>query len=705
MSDLNQPPVLQPESPEMTSPGGETPYSQLRETLEGFVGKLKSGVTEPIQEFTQKASSGFEETKTGFQDMLLGPFGQISKSLFNISGSDIFQAGPKLKKLFGKGDEEDGKVTDGRVSPKDTSLLKYGALGAGFVYLGRQMGQGEGPDLEGMEDGGFLSNLLGGRGRGIGGLGKILAAAGPWALLAGALAGTAVAFTKEWDKEAETMGEEIRDVWRDDTATLGQKLLVTGKNVGKGIFGALAGGVRGVVENTVEVAGNLRDIWQDDEKNIAQKVLGTFGEGLRFTFGNVWEFAKGFGETVFNGIVGLLPEEKQEAVREWVGTAKENINNFMVNVGDFFKNIGQGIGDFSRRAARSVGNFFTEGVPNFFNRVKENVFHEGSVARKLYQNSLGRFVNMASGVGEGIGNFFRDVKDRGFRAASTTVINNAANKIGDFFNTASDWVGDFFGQIKEEGLGATLEQRINAAVGDAASETGIRGFFARSANRVGQFFGDIQREGLGSAVGDIARDVGAKVQGFFTGLGETVTGFMGVVGEQGLGSAIGGVLGGLSQEQQNALSKIRETIGEEQYAAELDAADKKFLVPNQKEFLESDRFLELARQAGVRNARSIQNVNDAIITRDGNVIRTNPNDSIIATQSNIAQLENAVRLSASERSAMTGGMNVEQLHQDLLNLINTIQNKPFNNQIIAAGNSGGNFSADQLRYGTEGTNY
>ena len=686
MSDNNLPPVLDSPSDD------ESPYGGLKKILGDFSENFKGN----IGELRDKTSSTLNQTKESFQDMLLGPFGQLSKSLTGISGSDLFKS---AKGLF-KRKDDNGKSTEGRVTPKDSSLLRFGALGAGFVYLARTLG-GKGkavPEEMGEEGGGFLSQMMGrlgirGGGRALGGLagkiGPLLAAAGPWVALAATIAGTAIAFKNEWDLEAESMGEEMRDVWQDENATFLQKVGVTLKNTGKGIFGALAGGVRGVVDGISERFSNVREIWADEERSTTSKVFGTLAEYGKGVIESGFNFVKGFGKTIFNGIVGLFPDDKQDAVR------------------------------------------------NVFSNVRKAVFGKDSrTAKELFNDMKGKVVGFMNMIGSGVRDFTDDVREKGLRRAVRDRVQGAVQRTQEFFSNVGESIGEFFSDVKEDGFGVTAESRINELF------EGNDGIIANAARAVGNFFGDVQRDGFGAAISERVENLRGLIGGFFQSAGEAIGNFFNSLNDtvdavnlqleenRDRRSLIHALGGGTALTNANrdadAYDSLVDTYRAQMGMDDASHRDVRRAMEQDIGFLTSilqsrgidpdsldsgpsygvtdaQREAALRRAgvgAGVSNPRS---VDDAIITKDGQVINLHPDDNVLATQSNLGQMDNRTTLTTSERNSLRQPDYGSQLHSDLLQLIQALENKNFNvltPAINTAGPKG--FHEESLRFGTEG---
>lgn len=551
------------------------------------------------------------------------------------------------------------KAMVGKLTPKRAALLNYGALGAGFVYLAESLG-GATEGVEAPERGGMLRNITSRLGLGRGGgrgmmagakgalakMGPMLAAAGPWVAIAATIAGTAVAFKNEWDKQAESMGEEIRDVWGDENATFMQKMGVTLKNVGKGIFGALAGGVRGVTDGVKERVGKIRGIWQDEERGLLSKIGGTVGNAVAGLAETGWNFLKGFGKTIGDGVIGLFPDEKQEQIRESLSNAKEKIKGFFSGVGGFFKNFGSNISGFASRIGGGVKNFFTEGIPNFFSRVRERAVERGAQAKKIFES--------------------------------------AKEKIGGIFQRVGGGIRNFFGRVTD------LTQRESRS--SELSGGPIRTFFSGIGERVTGFFDDVKEEGLGSAIANQVSETVENVKNFFGNLGQGIRDFMGSVQEEGLGRSVGRLF--RSEEQVAALESIEEMLGgKEAYDQYLKDAGytNMFGGANEGAFLNSSDFSEMATRAGV-DPNKVVHVDDAIIRPNGQIIKTHPDDTLIAAQlgrqpsssdrSAIAQMDRQSALTDTERAAMMGSVFGPEIVAAINRLIAIMENKNMGTNVV-----------------------
>lgn len=286
-------------------------------------------------------------------------------------------------------------------------------------------------------------------------------------------------------------------------------------------------------------------------------------------------------------------------------------------------------------------------------------------------------------IGEGIGNFFQDVKNQGLRQAVSSRVSNAVGSIRDFFGNLGEGIAEFYNDVKEQGLGATIEERINQAT------EGMDGFFANAARGIGRFFGDVQEQGLGPAVWDRAKAIGENVGEFFSGLGESVMTFLSdATGERGLSGAFN--MAGLSESQRSIIDQLRSTMGEE----EANQLIKSFgegkgafgmnlgMRGSIQEFLNSERARDFAREEGLR----YESVDDAVIKPDGSIIRTSPDDTIIATKSDTTvagrEMQNAFQqVQVTQNQRMMGTDQTQEMINLLGQVRDAINNKPFNNLI------------------------
>lgn len=649
MSD-SLPPVLTPAEP---GEGNAIPEQISR--LSEAMGKFSDGIKESMNKVTESFKEKGNELMDGVGKSLLGPFRLITEPLLGVSNAFTPLKGgfSGLKDAF-----------SGRVMPKRNELLNSGVQGASAVYLADEIKRAMGGEQEGIEmpgGDGLMSRLFGRGGAGGGGrirgLGRILATAGPWAALVGVIAGTAVAFRQEWDKEAESMGEEIRDIWQDDNATLLQKLGVTLKNVGKGIFGALAGGVREVTEGVGERVSNIREIWQDDERGTLSKVAGTVGNVVAGAAEAGVNFVRGFGRTINDGIIGLFPEDRQERIREQQAEAKEKIQNFFSNTGEFFGNIGSNIGNFARNIGSSVGNFFTEGVPNFFGRIRENVTEKGAQARQLFSNVREKVGGIFSNIGGSVRDFFGRVTGRAEQEASSAD-GGGGGAVRSFFQNIGGTVQSFFSDVEERGFGTVASEKVTELIGN------VRNFF---------------------------NGVGEKISGFFSGIRESVNAnverkaMIDMLG--GTTGFFGNLFGNDSDEYDQMIERYRRTmgmgdarVGQVRRAMEQDTA-----------FLQS----EMSRRGLTLPEQS---VDDALITSDGKVIRFDPRDNIFATQRDLGQMGMEAAMTAAEQNAMGGGAYGQEIYDAIVELTNVLQNKNMNPVVQQTNNQ--LFEVDKFRFDT-----
>jgi len=625
-------------------------------------------ITDPLQELTGiNVKDSFKKGISSAGDGIVSLF----KGKSDSGESDSISS--SIPSLLGGGSEEEDKK---RIAPRRTQMLKYGIEGASAVYLADTLldAASGSESVEAEGGGGILSNMMSrlgvrGGGRGLGGMmgriGPALAAAGPWVALAATIAGTAIAFKNEWDKEAESMGEEIRDVWNDENATFLQKMGVTLKNAGKGIFGALAGGVRGVTDGVQERVGNIRGIWQDEERGLLSKIGGTVGQTVAGLAETGFNFVKGFGTTIFNGVVGLFPDEKQERIRAWVDNAKEGISNFFGNA--------------------------IEGARGLFTRVREGIFGSNSrTARELFEGFKGRISGFLGNVREGVGDFFADVKERGLRRAIRDRAQDAAQNVREFFGNVADGIRDFSNDVKEDGLGVTVENRLNNLF------EGNDGIIANAGRAVGQFFGDIQRDGFGPAVGERLNEVKENVGAFFQGAADTLGNFFGGIGDslrenadrQAMVDALGGTTGLFGNLFKSDSEDFEELV--DRYRAESGMEDARF---NQvRRAMEQDTAFmqaELDRR-GIELPSRSESVEDAIIRPDGTIIHTSPDDTILATKNNPTIVENRMdREVTSDMSGMASlnGTNYENKFDSMIQQLSTL--------IEVTSRSGGNIINSQ----------
>lgn len=448
-------------------------------------------------------------------------------------------------------------------------------------------------------------------------VGPALMAAFPPALIVAGVAATAkgiqTAWVLEWDRRAEESAESVRSVFSDEESNWWDKTKASVAYVGKGIFGSLAGGIRNVVEES-----ELGDIWSDEEATFLQKVgrstLDILHAPIRFLEGTL--------ETAGEYIWNILPEGVQEGL---IGMA--------------------------------------EGVQERLSGVREALFGEDSrTAKELFNDFKGNISGFMGGIKDGIGDFFDDVHERGFRRAAGDAIRNAGENVGDFFRGAAEGISEFFNDVKEQGLAGTLEERINTAIGDAD------GFFADAGRSIANFFGDVQENGFGATLQDRVENIRAGIQDFFADAGQKISDFFSDVSdtisgvdEEGLTRADrssrresilsqigGGTFGGLgdseafnqeveryASEKGLSFSQARRQIQRDDEAL-LSIAERLGLdssVPEREIGLNLDSFNALTPYASVE---------DAIIKPDGRIIRTSPDDTIVATKNTPQMVESGI---------------------------------------------------------------
>ncbi|MFW6225381.1 MAG: phage tail protein [bacterium] len=689
-------------------------------------GMLSKFLPKNLRNLTAKLGNTVTGLGKGLLNLLGGKSGGVATKIFKAGGlaafvgttiSDMVGEGGGLEKFKG-GDILGGIMTTalGKVADEDSDVwknmgkqaLKWGGLGARL--------------------GGPLGGLIG---AGIGGIAS----------------GVKGAWEMEWDKSAKDTMAEAKSVLQDENATFGKKTLAVLKASGKGLLGTLTGGVRGTVESLKETGSKIKSMWKDEEKSTFSKITGTLWEGIKAPFKAIGAHLKGVFKTAGDFIWNALPSGmKDKLSNAWSGIKEgatkvwEKTKGFFSNIGEgvkgawnktkgFFKNIGGGV----KNVGKKVGGFFKKIFGKKDNKILEKIDSDidpEQLAGKL--GEIGKKGGLFSKIGGNIKKFLVGENNKGGLISKLAPNVSRVDKfirevpgLGKIYSKATGFwkkmgsgIGGFFEEVKEKGVVGAIGDRVTN-ITEKAKEV-----FQNASEKIKGFFSDVNEKGLFPAIGErlgpllekageFAKNAAEKIGGFFKDVGKGFGDFVDIAKEQGLGRAAGQL--GLSELSKKQLAQLREHFGEEKYAEFISRAKEEVTMEThglkaavwsgQKKLLESDFFSEIIKEAGGLEATGIGNklydtiqnmgnsevesVDDAIIKSDGTIIRTSPDDTLIATKNEIGRMTNFLqRQTGQEVQTYMSELTRKdiQMEQELLTRIaNAIEQgnqiKPQNNVI------------------------
>lgn len=462
-------------------------------------------------------------------------------------------------------------------------------------------------------------------------VGSALMAAFPPALIAAGVAATAkgiqTAWVLEWDKRAEESADNVRAIFADEDSNWWDKTKASVGYLGKTVFGSIAGGIRNVADES-----NLGDIWADEEATFIQKI----GRSTLDIVQAPRRFLEGTLETAGEYVWNILPDGVQEGLS---GAA--------------------------------------EALQDRFTGLRERLFGENSrTAKELFSDFRGSVMGFMGGVREGVGDFFQDVRERGIRRAVGDAVSRGVQGVSEFFNNARESISQFFTDVRERGLAGTLEDRINTAIGDAD------GFFANAGRSIANFFGDVSENGFGAALGERVETLRQGISDFFANAGERIGAFFSDAWDAVRGVDEGGLTrADRSLRRDNIVSQLggggfmgmgdsdRFNAEVERYAA---ANDMNFDKARRELQKDDNALLEIAERLGLDssvpeasnsldalNMMAPTTVNDAIVKPDGQIIRTHPDDTIVATKNNPQIVESGIDREVNRNSNSLSGASID----------------------------------------------
>ena len=520
-----------------------------------------------------------------------------------------------INKFFEKGIKD--------INPRKDALLRAGSTGASAVYIGEKLDEINKNVEEQKEQNkkGFLDklkNIFGSGGMMMGGMAKLF---GSKAMKLGGIAGFAAL---KWNDITEGMqlfasGDFKKGI---ETLLLGSRDKVNTENANMGILkqagawgsigmsiggpwglliGAAAGGIAKAIQTGIKVTQdafeqewdkNIVTIMQQKKEALAnasgfkEKFKANsdlFWTGLGSVFAGAKRAAKkaeeegnsrfigwfsGFFETTGNLIEGLLPPEKAKQWREIKSKMKARRKELFNNVSNFFN-----------KSAEYGKDFFhvlqTEGLSGIGNT--QIVKDAKEAAKQAWQGFTGKVVEGWNTAKEGWNSMVSRIKEEGlgnFIKRKLEEFSETMKKFGETLKSTWSSISDFIGQLTKK-MGQTIRTKwVQIFKGSYGAIEDI-----------------LQRQSKGKLTDEESLTQLSNIGGFRR--------FM----EEQSGLNLFNMAGGLKKGMEDELQQAMKTY-----------------MP------------DLIRQIQEESMNNITQVNDAIIKPSGQIIKTNPNDTITATQ-------------------------------------------------------------------------
>ena len=609
MSDI---PILTPKDPPGSPVSSETPDLDQNTA---FLGNKLNELSGSLKDFGSSISSSI----LGDVSFITQPFKQIG---------DITK---KTFSLF------KGKDKEKRVPPKRDVLLKKGVEGSGSVYIVDSMKKIFGAEKDGEEGGGLKGLLSGIFGTGAAGLTGIAAKMFPklmkilpLAAIAGGIiwgvidAIKAIGMADEWgvSKIQAAIGGFLGGTesgWKNAFKNAGKWALMgvgigflVGGPVGGlvgGLIGAVVGGILGffggeaIAKFLKKIPAIFVDLWKSITDAWERFKQSKVFTLLRDTFLSLWDFIKAPFEGIIEAVEGIIERFK---------TILEGDDPVLVKIGKFFT---ETILVVPRLIFGWFKGLFT-GIVGLF----QDIFigQEDEVGERNKPALISLF-------GEAIGDF--------------------AKKIGKGIVTIAGKLWDGFLQV-----GAGIFSQAYETIAPIIEWTNdniikpVQSFFFN----VFEGIRDVTKNIWDTVTGWTQEKVIDPIKDWFSGVKDAIVNFV-----------------------QDPLDFIREPF--EKFKESISKIF--YTIGDFFGFIGSISIIDLIKGINLREQQEIYTlekqkereriVNDAIITSSGQIIKTNPNDTIIATQNDTEVINDMNNI----QSLMKNNL-LEQLNINLENLIN-----------------------------------
>lgn len=624
--------------------------------IQRTLSKLEGSFRQFTEDFTTKASqaltSGSQKVVSTAVSSALGPVSALMKPFESFFGFDF---GKTISGLFDfQKKEKKGKGLFGTGEPYKGPLKKEDVkkIDPGSAYLGEIIQQSTGNGEEARERGGLggiLSSALGLSALsrlGGGGFISSLIKASPFLALA---AGTVMAIfdgVKGWIQSEEFGVSKIAGFLGFFLSGTGEGWINAFRNAGKwaligagsgfllgGPVGAIAGGLIGAA-----IGGVLGYFGGERTAQVIQKI-GDFLMGFEF-IENLVTYIKELSLSLFNFIAS-----------PFIGF----FDNFMnvINLREIWSKSEE---SFGTRLGKSVANIFESlwsGIIGFFTGaalgLKELVLDifvgkKNQEGERTERSLMKIFGDMILSLGRGIGDFFtsvfsnlfgslRNLSVRAFDAGRlinsvigdiTGVIGGAFRRAGEMTIVASSWVEEsiispvssWFGGVRRsisEFVQNAYRTSNNWVINNITSPVGE--FFSRIATRIRDTWKNVN-DWIDSKIMDPIRSVFSGILDFMSTIRLSIAETTSILD---LGTRRADVVRGRERLERAGFSEsgileIAQTLADRENKTIAQA---------------------LAQIAEMRDIRHLT-VDDAIITKTGQVIETHPDDNIIASKNPIS---------------------------------------------------------------------
>lgn len=424
-----------------------------------------------------------------------------------------------------------------------------------------------------------------------------------------------------------------------------------------------------------EIVSETRAILADDEASWWDKtkaVLGTMGKAF---FGGL----VGGIKSMLGGFTERFENIKEAIFSDDMSMGKRILTLFKeLNIIDAF--IISPTIDFFKGFAGVVGSYLKEALPEPILNIFENL---GIFISNIYNAAVNKLAKA--------GDFMKKVWNivKGF--------------FGDIFDTVKDKVSETFNSVISAITGSEAFQKAMEIVDK------IGGFFGDMFDAIGGFISEkfgLAKNGVTSSEWYVRFTEGIdKISNFFGDLFDTIFGWMDNQFDRAKGAVNNTVANVELQREALTLSasrgekdKVMELI-EDQFGGDIQAFNEAFGSSGLDAWNKGLEQL-FSGKTGEFNPEALDSllaarettVDDAIITNDGQVIHTNPDDNIIATKNEPRFLNQEMSDISSENVDEESVSIMQQQLSALMNLAKILENKSFNNIAVAGGGQGPDFA-------------
>jgi hypothetical protein len=595
--------------------------------------KIKESLDNGFKEFTDVANKTF----TNISPALLGPLRLVTEPLQDLTG---FSVSDKLNEGFQAITNGLTKKRKAKLNPNKTDVAEAGDEGIGAIYLGEKLDKYFGKSKKNEDGSGLLSGLVGG------GLGKMLGGLLTKGLGIGMIIASLALMIRdgimgamkaeEWGvgKGSAIVGAVLGGTgegWKNAFANAGKWALM-GAGIGLlagGPIGALIGGLAGAV-----IGGLLGYFGGEKIAKFVQNAmqgLSKMWDSTKEFFANAWTKTKEFFVNIWNS-------EFFTKVRTFIGDLLSSIFDFLITpfkrvweqiviLKDKLMEIWGGEGNFLQKLGKSVGEilmFFpkavwayikgkAEAIKNWFidlfiggretpegKKNKKALLAQFWDILKMFWGAVGKFmINTIQGAirlfGRGV-DFIKDTVFPGIKDFFSGLFTSVIENIKDFGTVISEVVlpgiGDFFTNIF-----SNIRKLL-------FGENGEGGLINNVKDTISEFFDD-PKEFISNVWTSLTEGISSFVDNFLN--------IFRFIQYKGIGESL----------------KILFTEGMEGFFGQVtDFSANYDSLPEE----DKENFLQKLGN-GILGVFKKDTIDDAIITKDGQIIRTSPDDNLIATKS------------------------------------------------------------------------